>query len=313
MLESFTIFAVTATSIVLEAAPFLIIGSLIAACVEMFASPEKLSTWMPRSAAGQIAVGLFAGMLLPTCECGIVPVARKLLLKGVPPRAAVPYMMAAPVINPVVIASTLFAYQGEILVPILRCALVLVPAVGIAMVLGDSRPQDVLRQRPLDLKAFSDLEQAHIDSHSDGCACGCSAPAPNRFLGVLFHTTSEFLSMARFLILGAVAAAGFKTFLPVEIFEFIASSALLSVAGLMLLAVLLSVCSEADAFVAASFSSFPLASQIGFMALGPLVDLKLIPMFFHVFNRRIAVTLIIVPVISIFFMAMLLAAGEGIL
>ncbi len=77
----------------------------------------------------------------------------------------------------------------------------------------------------------------------------------------------------------------------------------------MLLAVLLSVCSEADAFVAASFASFPLTAKVAFMAIGPMVDLKLIPMFLSVFNRRVAVALIVVPTVSVYVMSFVMALG----
>jgi len=308
-MEDFAIFATAATAIVLEAAPFLLLGSLIGAVIEVLVPEETLLRFIPRSGGGQVAVGLFAGMLLPTCECGIVPVARRLLLKNVPPRAAIPYMMAAPVVNPVVLGSTLFAFQGDWTVVALRVVLVLVPAMALGMVLGNVGPQAVLRQRPVNLEKFSEAEAAHVHEHGPGCACGCHVTESNRFKAVLYHTAAEFVSMARFLIFGAVVAAGFKTFLPIEVLELFSGSAFLAIGGLMLLAVLLSVCSEADAFVAASFASFPLTAKVAFMAIGPMVDLKLIPMFLSVFNRRVAVALIVVPTVSVYVMSFVMALG----
>ena len=115
--------------------------------------------------------------------------------------------------------------------------------------------------------------------------------------------------MARFLVFGALVAAAFKAFLPSGLLAIFTESGWLAVAGLMLLAVLLSVCSEADAFVAASFAAFPTAAKVAFMAIGPMVDLKLIPMFFSVFNRRVAIALIVVPSVSIYCMSLVLALG----
>ena len=133
MLE-LTLFATTATAIVMEAAPFLLLGSLVGAVIEVFVSEKTLLRLIPRNAVGQVALGVFAGIFLPSCECGIVPIARRLLLKNVPPRTAIPYMMTAPVVNPVVIASTLFAFQGDIRIVILRLCLVIIPAVGAGVV-----------------------------------------------------------------------------------------------------------------------------------------------------------------------------------
>lgn len=309
MIQDISIFAIAASSIVMEAAPFLLVGSLIGAVIEVLIPEETLLRVIPRNAAGQVAAGLFAGMLLPTCECGIVPVAKRLLLKNVPPRAAIPYMMAAPVVNPVVIGSTLFAFQGDVTVVLLRVLMVAVPAVALGFALGDATPRVVLRQQPVDLKRFSDLEDEHVHSHDHGCDCGCGVVEGNRFKAVLYHTGAEFLSMARFLVFGAVVAAGFKTFLPPEIVQAFAGNAWLAVSGLMLLAILLSICSEADAFVAASFASFPTSAKVAFMAIGPMVDLKLIPMFFAVFNKRVAIALVVVPIVSVYAMSLIMALG----
>lgn len=310
-MQDIPIFAITAASIIMEAAPFLLLGSFIGALLEVFVSEERLLRFVPRNPAGQLAVGLFAGMLLPVCECGIVPVAKRLLLKNVPPRVAIPYMMAAPVVNPVVIGSTLFAFQGDVAIVALRVVMVLVPALAMGLVLGKATPRLVLKTQPINLQRFSELEEKHLHGHGHApdCGCGCHA-IEGKWLkeeAVLFHTGAEFLAMARFLVFGALIAAGFKTFLPPEILQVFAENGWLAVSGLMLLAILLSVCSEADAFVAASFVSFPNAAKVAFMAIGPMVDLKLIPMFFAVFNRRVAVALVVVPTVSVFVMSVVLA------
>ena len=308
-MQDISIFAMAATSIVMEAAPFLLLGSLIGALIEVLVSEETLLRLIPRNSAGQIAVGLFAGILLPTCECGIVPVAKRLLLKNVPPRTAIPYMMAAPVVNPVVIGSTLFAFQGDWSVVALRVAMVIIPAMIIGSVLGNATPNIVLKPQPIDLKRLGEIEEQHSHDHGHGCACGCGVDEGNKFKAILFHTGAEFYSMGRFLVFGAVVAAGFKTFLPPEILNTFAGTGWLAVVGLMLLAVLLSICSEADAFVAASFALFPTSAKVAFMAIGPMVDLKLIPMFFAVFSRRVAIALVLVPTVSVYVTSVLLASG----
>ncbi|WP_367614081.1 permease [Pseudodesulfovibrio alkaliphilus] len=314
MTESLVVMTTAATAIVLEAAPFLLLGSLIGALIEVLVPERTLLRLIPRSGTGQVAVGVFAGMLLPTCECGIVPVVRRLLLKNVPPRVAIPYMLAAPVVNPVVIASTLFAFQGDMSVVGLRLLLVIIPAAALGFALGDASPRTVLRQQPIDLKRFDEAEAAHLPEHdhAHGCGCGCGHAVSGPFArtrAVLFHTAAEFVSMGRFLVFGAVVAAGFKAFLPPAVLEFFIGSPMMAVGGLMLLAIALSICSEADAFVAASFASFPMAAKVAFMAIGPMVDLKLIPLFLTVFTRRVAVALMVVPTVTVFVMGVLLAWG----
>ena len=309
-MQDISIFAMAATSIFIEATPFLLLGSFIGAVIEVLVSEKTLLRFVPSNPVGQVAAGLFAGMLLPTCECGIVPVARRLLLKNVPPRAAIPYMMAAPVVNPVVLGSTLFAFQGDVSVVVLRVLMVLVPALILGFTLGDASPRDVLKPQPIDLQRLGELEEKHAGhDHGHGCGCGCGAADENRFKAVLFHTGAEFVSMGRFLIFGAIVAAGFKTFLPPEILEIFSAHGWLAITGLMILAILLSICSEADAFVAASFVSFPTTAKVAFMAIGPMVDLKLIPMFFAVFHKRVASALVLVPTVTVYAMALILNLG----
>lgn len=312
MNDSLFIFATATVAVVIEAAPFLLLGSFIGAAIEAFVPDATLQRLTPKTALGQVAAGLFAGMLLPTCECGVVPVARRLLLKGAPPRTVIPYMMAAPVVNPVVIASTLFAFQGDVSIVLLRILMVVVPAGTLGFALGGADARMILRAKPVDLKNFAEAEDRILGGHMHGieCGCGCShGSSGNRWKDFLRCASSEFFSMSRFLILGAVVSSAFKAFLPSGALELFTGNVFLAIAAMMALAVLLSVCSEADAFVAASFASFPASAKLAFMALGPLVDLKLIPMFLSVFHRRLALTLIVMPCVTVYVMA--LAASWG--
>ncbi len=333
--QDLALFATLATAIVIEAAPFLLLGSVVGAVIEVFVPERVFQRLIPRHRAGQVLVGLFAGMILPTCECGVVPVTRRLLLKGVPPQTAIPYMMAAPVVNPVVMASTLVAFQGDVSMLLARLALVVVPAACLGWVLGGVDPRHVLRGVT---PRYQGLPMAPVDAVPPGfgscldplCACCHSGhdhghdhlPDHNheasstrttwlvalgaRWMDLARHAALEFLGMFRFLVLGAVISAAFKTFAPLGVMEAVAGNTLLAVAGMMLPAVLLSVCSEADAFVAASFASFPFAAKVAFLAVGPMVDLKLIPMFLVVFQRRVALAVTLVPVVCVFTLAAVL-------
>ncbi|MGE4504623.1 MAG: permease, partial [Desulfovibrionaceae bacterium] len=306
----FSLFASVATAIVAEAAPFLLLGALVGALFEVYVPASAVERLAPRHPAAQVLAGLAAGMLLPTCECGVVPVVRRLLLKGVPPRMALPYMLAAPVINPVVLVSTWVAFQGDASMVLWRCALVALPAVLIGMAVGDLSAAEVLRPgmggraaacscgcgHDHDHDHEHDRNDHDHDNHDDGCGCGHDHVHADdrengrrsRLVAVLALTGREFMDMGRFLVLGALAAALFKTMLPGHLIGFFSANLWLAVPAMLLLAVLLSVCSEADAFVAAGFSMFPRAAQLGFTALGPMLDLKLAPMFYAVFHRRVA-------------------------
>ncbi len=304
MMTDLLLFTTIATAIMLEAAPFLLLGSLVGALLEAYLPRERLHRLIPRNTVGQVAVGVCCGMALPTCECGVVPVARRLLLKGAPPAMALPYMMAAPVVNPIVLISTWVAFQGDWAMVGMRVLLVAVSAVAVGLAMGGLRPYQVLAGGALAMQS---------DAQDHGCGCGPDCGHDHhetvgrpRWLVIAVHAFTEFMSMFRFLALGAVAAAAVKTFTPAAFIEAFAASTPLAVGGMMLFAILLSICSEADAFVAASFASFPDVAQVAFTAIGPMVDLKLIPLFFLVFHRRIAWTLIIVPCVLVYGLATLL-------
>jgi len=296
------IFATIVASIVLEAAPFLLLGSLLSSILAVFVGDEALTRIGERPLAVQIAIGLTAGLLLPTCECGIVPVTRRLLRKGVPTGAAIPFMLAAPVVNPISLASTWVAFQGDLGMVLWRAGLVMAPAAVLGWILAPARGPDLLRPS---------LDMAP-SLHSPGvCGCGCGHEHPGpasglaaRLLDVLRGTAREFLDMGRFLILGACAAGVFKVFLPQELLGMVSGNLWLAIPSMMLLAVLISICSEADAFVAASLSMFPRPALLAFLAMGPMLDLKLLPAYLMVFRRRVALAVILVPALIIYALTM---------
>jgi uncharacterized membrane protein YraQ (UPF0718 family) len=290
-----SIFTAVVASIVLEAAPFLLVGSLLSALIGLYVGDGALTRICGRSLPVQILLGLGAGMLLPTCECGVVPVTRRLLRKGVPPGAAITFMFAAPVLNPVCLASTWVAFQGDWRMAAWRAALVAAPAAAMGWVLGRTPLPELLRPG-LDM------------AHDNGCTCGCghdhSQDHGRGVAAVLRATGGELLDMGQYLILGALIAGTFKVFLPQEWLGLVSGSLWLAVPAMMLLAVLMSICSEADAFVAASLSMFPRPALLAFLALGPMLDLKLLPAFLSVFRRHAALALIVIPAACVFVLVM---------
>jgi uncharacterized membrane protein YraQ (UPF0718 family) len=288
-------FAQISLAIFLEASPFLVLGSLLSALIEVLVDQDRLAAKVPKNPILGVGIGLVAGMAMPTCECGVVPIARRLLSKGVPPHTAMTYMLAAPVINPVVLASTYIAFQGRLSVVLGRALLVALTAAITGFILGRFSPDALLA-------GGNDYHDHHVccdadHSHHDHCAMhGVNGVAPpGKLVRILTHTYNEFLDMGKYLLLGCFAAAAIKVVMPWEVTEVFKSDVFLSVGFMMALAVLLSVCSEADAFVAASFVGFPVASQLAFMAIGPMVDLKLVGMYYSAFQKRTATILVILP------------------
>ena len=300
MEESLRIFVSIAAAIFLEAMPFLAAGSLLSAIVEVCVPASRMLRLVPRGPVGRILVGIGAGVVLPTCECGVVPVARRLLRKGLPTSTTLAYLIAAPIVNPIVLISTYVAFRGDLAMVGGRAGVAGLVAFVVGWLLRARTPSDTLRAAAADAPTH---EHGHAHDHDhDHAAHG------NRFVAVLRHAADDFLSMGGWLILGALAAAAIKVAMPPETFTALEASPTLAIAGMMGLAVVLSVCSEADAFVAASFVTLPAAAHLAFITLGPMVDLKLIGLYVATFRRPVVWTLMLVPTILVFAVCMLLGA-----
>jgi len=181
-------------------------------------------------------------------------------------------MLAAPVLNPVVIASTFVAYRGRSALWTMvagRFALGMLVAIAVGWVLGNRSKDELLRPRPDDARAVP-LEVE---------------PPEARWRRFFLHTGNDFLFMGRYLLLGAAAAAMVQTFLPASFVSNVAGTLVLDIVVMMGLATVLSLCSESDAFVAASFVQFGPAAQLAFLVSGPMIDLKLGALYAGTFRR----------------------------
>ena len=236
----------------------------------------------------QLPVAGLAGAAFPVCECGSVPVARRLIVKGLMPSAAVTFMLAAPVLNPIVIASTAVAYRGrDILWPMVlgRAGLGFLVAMAVGYVISDETKEQLLRNR----SAGRDPEHEHEPSsrHHDSRA----RTKATSFFG---HLSGDFVFMGRFLVIGAMVAAALQTFVPQSVIGGVAGTPVVNILAMMGLAFLLSLCSESDAFVAASFVQFGVGAQLAFLVFGPMVDTKLGILYGATFRQGFFRTVVIV-------------------
>ena len=220
------------TAIVVEALPFVLLGALVSALLEVFV-PECAFARIARLPVRlQVPGALAAALAFPVCECGSVPVARRLILRGVHPTAGVAFMLAAPVVNPIVIVATAVAYQGPHQAEMVGSRLVLGVAVALAVAWTVGRGAGRLL--------------------APGAACHHHDEADGRTHRLVGHLTGDVLFMGRFVVAGAALAAALQTAVPQDAFSGLLGAAPVSALGMMGLAFLLSLCSEADAFVAIS-------------------------------------------------------------
>ena len=293
----FETFVTIFLGIFIEAVPFLLAGSAVSGFIEVFIDKNSLARVIPRRPLPAALVGSVLGFAFPVCECGVVPVTRRLYQKGLPLPVGVAFLLAAPVVNPVVILSTYAAFGwGPILIGRLVFSVLIAFVVG--LLFSVARPKDVLLP-----ETMAEIEQGQLEQERPFKKSG---PIQARLWESLAIGADDFLDMARYLIVGSLLAAGMQTIVPQSTLLALGTGPVISVVAMMVLAFVLSICSTVDAFVALSFTnSFTTGSILAFLVFGPMVDIKSSLMFMGVFKRRVVVYLILLPllfslVISVF-------------
>ncbi|MFG3656776.1 permease [Streptomyces sp. NPDC047706] len=252
-------------AVVVQALPFLVLGVLLSAAVAVFVPASLFARALPARPGAAVPVAGLAGAVVPGCECASVPVAGALMRRGVAPAAALAFLLAAPAINPIVLTATAVAFPGQPGMVLARFA----ASLGVACLMG------WLWQRLGRAAWPRPPARPSYEGQGRGAA----------FWGSVRH---DVLHAGGFLVIGAMAAATLKAVVPERWLQAAAGNPVLSVLALAVLAVLLSICSEADAFVAASLTQFSPTARLAFLVVGPMVDLKLFAMQAGTFGRGFA-------------------------
>ncbi len=264
-------------SISIQALPFLVLGVLLSGAVAALVPPAWLARALPGRPLLAVPVAGLAGMALPGCECASVPIAARLAARGVTPAAALAFMLSAPAVNPVVLVATAVAFPGRPAMVLGRFLGSLLTAVVVGLVWSRFGREEWLKgaRRRSQPEAPGALNPEPVDGG-------------NRWESFSQTVRGDFLEAGGWLVVGAMAAATLQVFVPRSLLGHVAGNQLLAVLALGLLAVVLAICSEADAFVAASLRQFSLSARLVFLVVGPAVDVKLIAMQFGTFGRRFA-------------------------
>ncbi len=269
-IQAFTVFLM---AVVLEALPFILIGSVISGLIEVYISEKAIiRTFEKKNTLLLIPIAGLLGLALPICECGIIPVVRRLLKKGVPFSIAITYMLTGPIINVTVLASTSLAFWNDPKIIFWRPALAFLIGTTIGFASKHFEKTALLPAR----KNRSGEEFCPVEGHHH----------PKNWLAVFNHAGDDFFLMGKYLIIGALVASFIQVGLPRDNLLVFSHNLPLAITALMVLAFLLNLCSESDAFVASTFIQFPAVAKIAFMVSGPMLDLKMILMFFSIFRKR---------------------------
>ncbi|WP_207637154.1 permease [Anaerovorax odorimutans] len=305
-LNGLKVFNTIFISILMQAFPFMLVGVFVASALHVFVPDDFIVKVFPRKYGLGFLTAMFGGILFPVCECAIVPVMTGLVKKGVALPIALTFMFSAPIINPIVILSTLYAFPGQPQIALLRVIFGLMIALIIGVILF--------------FTGFGEdaLKNVHDIHHTHDCSCVCCGHnhvshkiSLNEKLKALFlHSGEEFFGVGRYLVLGAFITSLIQAIIPREVFINLYTQNGLSLFIMMAAAFLFSACSTSDAFIARSFiDKFSIASIMGFMVFGPMMDIKNIFMLLGSFKKKFVFGLCIfvffINFIMIYFMGTL--------
>ena len=272
-------------AILFEGLPFILLGSLISGAIEAWLPARLMERLLPRRAGVAIVVSGLLGLIFPVCECAIVPVIGRLVKKGLPVGCAMSYMLAAPIVNPIVGLSTWAAFQGRdpVMMVCARMGVGFVIAVLAGFVLSRIPIASLLRGQVL-----AGIRQAREEK---------DAPVIPRVPGegvvtMLRSAQRDFLDVALYFFIGVAIAAMMQTQVLYRPdlqggIQYLAGNYWLAAPVLMVVAFVLSLCSTTDAFVIAQDALFPATAKLAFLTFGPMFDMKLILLYSTVLKPKV--------------------------
>lgn len=308
-------------SVVIQAMPFLLLGVALSGVLAVFVDEQRLTRWLPGGRWGSSLVGGALGFFFPVCECGNLPVARRLVIKGIPPHVALAFLLSAPVFNPVVMVATWLAFRHMPEMVFYRVGLSFAIAVLMGWIFSFQKDLDplinemVLRERQAQFAANQPspkpkllqggtfflpssstatltttepllAEQVYRSALEDGIP-RTALPWRQRIQLLLDTWARELRELGSVLVMGAAVAAVLQTVLPRSLMLDYGQGPLVSILMMMALAGIISICSTVDAFFALAFAAtFTPGSLLAFMVFGPMVDLKALGLMMTLFRPK---------------------------
>lgn len=280
------------TSIFFESLPFLLLGAFISSIIETYVSDETMAKIIPKNKVFGSFVGIFLGLFLPACDCAVIPVSKRFLKKKVPINVAVSFMLASPIINPVVLLSTYYAFfktNPEVFWYRLLFGIIIALVIGIIMGIIYNNKRVIKN------------ELLEDDDDDDCCACECEHHHEHHhkhtlkgdLLSIIKHTANDMFEVVKYLMFGALIASIVQVMLPRSVMNVFNDNQVLSILVLMIFAYLISLCSTSDSFVGKSLlQSFSKGSVMAYLLLGPMIDVKNTFVLLGNYKKSFVITLI---------------------
>lgn len=282
-------------SIFFESLPFLLLGSLISAIIETYVSNDTIAKIIPKNKVLGSIVGIFLGFFLPACDCAVIPITKRLIKKKVPINVTISFMLASPIINPVVLLSTYNAFyrtNPEIFWYRLLFGIIIALIIGIIMGIVFNK-KEVIRN------SLIDEDDCHCHNHGHHSL-------KNDISSICIHASTDLFEVVKYLMFGAMLASLVQVLLPRNILIIFNNNQVLSIIVLMLFAYLISLCSTSDSFVGKSLLTiFSKNSIIAYLLLGPMIDIKNTIVLLGNYKKKFVWTLISLIFIVIFIFSLL--------
>lgn len=267
-------------SIIFEAIPFILLGVIVSSLIQVFVTEDMIHKVMPKSQVVAMIPAVFVGIIFPMCECVIIPIVRGLIQKGLPLHVGIVILLSAPIMNPIVLLSTVYAFQKNDVVVYARFGITICVALLVGLIV-----YYFYRGK----KILKDIEDSAQKKEKKGWG------------NVVNHTVDEFFDTGKYLLIGAFFARVFQTFFDRNVLDIMAHNEVISPIIMMGFGYVLSICSVADAFIAASFGHvFSVKALLAFLVFGPMLDMKNTLMLFAYFQKRFVFFLIGIIILSVY-------------
>lgn len=275
--EIFTLFL----GLIIEAFPFIVLGVTISTLIALYVKEDRILKYLPKNRFVSHTIIGFLGIFMPVCECGNIPVARRLILKKFSVSQATVFLLAAPIVNPITFITTLEAFNIDKNIAIMRLVFGYVIALIIGLAISYRKNQSSLLKQEF----YAETCEVHEHDHDK-----------HRGLEIFQR---EFIGVFRLLFIGAIIAALTQSLIPREFLNTIGAHPILSILAMIFLGLVVSMCSNVDAFFALSYSTtFTLGSLMAFMVFGPMIDIKILSMLKSTFKTKFLVWLSVAVTIS---------------
>jgi uncharacterized membrane protein YraQ (UPF0718 family) len=335
-LTPFHDFCLLFLSIILEGAPFILLGTLISGFIDAYLPAGLIDRWLPKNKVVAVFLSGLLGAIFPVCECAIVPVIRRLIRKGLPISCAITYMLSAPIINPIVVVSTMKAFStslgqfslretetaaafGPVFMTSSRLLIAFIVTVAVGLVVLKVRSRNILQPgvAPDEIEESTAMSSDAPHTNEDDSHACCSVdkggaapstaedePRRNRLVLAMRTTMRDFMETAMYFTIGVAITSVFKAYVTEDLILLFNQNEVTGIALMMVLAFVLSLCSTSDAFIAANFP-VPQSAKLAFLVFGPMMDVKLVFMYLSVFRPKFVATLAISLFIVIGFLSYL--------